>query len=160
MTSGSNPPIPDPQALPPLAAIDVGTLLPQRPPYLLVDRLLHYDEELVRCSFRVPADHLTVDDGHLSPAGVIEHIAQTCAARIGFINRYILHRPVNIGYVAALRDLRLRRLPAVGETLQTEVRVVEDHFGMTLIAARVTSGDTEVATGEMKIALTDRTVGD
>lgn len=159
MTFGSNPPIPDPRALPPLETIDVGTLLPQRPPYLLVDRLLHYDEELIRCAFTVPAVHLMVDDGRLSPAGLIEHVAQTCAARIGFINRYILHRPVTIGYVAALRDFRWEELPAAGSTVETEVRVLEDHFGMTLIRATVTCADRAVASGEMTIALTERTVG-
>lgn len=158
MTSGSNPPVTPELEVPPFEAIDLRELLPQRPPYLLVDRLLDYNTELIRCRLQVTVDHMMVDDGRLSPAGLIEHIAQTCATRIGFINKYILHRPVTIGYVASLRDLRLERLPRVGETIETEVRVLEDCFGMTLITARVTSADEVLATGEMKIALTDRTV--
>lgn len=158
MTSGSNPPVTPELGVPPFEAIVLSELLPQRPPYLLVDRLLDYDTERIRCRLQVTADHLMVDDGRLSPAGLIEHIAQTCATRIGFINKYILHRPVTIGYVASLHDLRLERLPRVGETIETEVRVLEDCFGMTLITACVTSADEVLATGEMKIALTDRTV--
>jgi predicted hotdog family 3-hydroxylacyl-ACP dehydratase len=144
--------------LPPLDTIDVSTLLPQRHPYLLVDRLLHYDEEVIRCSFTVAEGHLMVDDGRLSPAGLIEHVAQTCAVRIGFINQYILHRPITIGYVAALRDFSWSELPLVECTVTTDVHVLEDHFGMTLIRATVTSGDRPIATGEMTIALTERTV--
>lgn len=158
MTSGNNPPITDPQSVPPFEQIAMGELLPQRPPYLLVDRLLHYDADVMRCRLVVTPDHLMVDGNHLSAAGLIEHIAQTCAARIGFINKYILHRPVTIGYVASISSLLIDALPEVGSTVETEVRVLEDCFGMTLINARVSCGGRVIAAGEMKIALTDRQV--
>lgn len=138
--------------------IPVGEILPQRPPFVLVDCLLHYDSVRTVCRFEIRPDHLMVEDGRLSACGLIENIAQTCAARIGYIHKYILHLPVALGYIASVRDMNISRLPAVGETIETVVEVREEIFGMTLAGAEIRSGMELLATAEMKIALSDKTV--
>ena len=79
-----------PNHFPPFKSIDIHTLLPQQPPFVMIDRLLHYDETRTVCSFTVPEDNLFCEAGVFKAAGLIENIAQSCAARLGFINKYIL----------------------------------------------------------------------
>ncbi|MCQ2146993.1 MAG: pseudouridylate synthase, partial [Bacteroidales bacterium] len=66
--------------------IDALDILPQRPPFVMIDALNAYEESRVDTSFVVREDNILVKDGFLSEAGVMENIAQTCAARIGYIS--------------------------------------------------------------------------
>ena len=56
----------------PFDKISICEILPQREPFLFVDRLVHYDERETGTAFTVPADHLLVEDGHLAAAGILE----------------------------------------------------------------------------------------
>ena len=135
-----------------LREIDILDLLPQRPPFILVDHLVDFTPEGVTTEFEVRSDGIFTENGCLIATGLIENIAQTCATRIGYIN-YISHRPVGIGYIGAIRDLTIFRTPHVGELLMTTIRVKEEIFGMTLVDAEVRSGEELLAQSEMKIAL-------
>jgi predicted hotdog family 3-hydroxylacyl-ACP dehydratase len=133
--------------------IAVLELLPQRPPFVMIDRLLYCDTAVTRTSLRVEEGNIFCDDGRLSEAGLIENIAQTCAARLGYINAYLLHDTVKVGFIGAIRDLEIRRLPRAGEVVTTRVEVVEEIFRMTLARATVTAGEEIVASCEMKISI-------
>lgn len=133
---------------------DVLDLLPQRPPFVMIDRLTAFTADTVTTRLEVRADCIFCNGGHMLAAGLVENMAQTCAARIGYIN-YISHRPVKIGYIGAVRGLSVYRTPYVDEVLCTTVRVKEDVFGMTLVDARVEVGSELLAEAEMKIALAD-----
>ena len=61
-----------------LSSIDVLTLLPQRPPFVMIDRLTHFDETMTTTQLTVRTDNLfTEADGHLNPCALVENIAQT-----------------------------------------------------------------------------------
>ena len=124
----------------------------------MVDTLVHYDERHTTCRLTVLPDNLFVDDGHLSASGLVEHIAQTCAARIGYYNKYVLGRGITLGFIGAIRDLTIHRLPTVGQTLETTIEVQEEVFGMTLATARVTVEGILICETEMKIAQSEQPV--
>ena len=136
--------------------IAIGEILPQRDPFLFVDRLLHYDDRETRTAFTVPEGHLLVENGYLSASGILENMAQTSAARIGYLNKYILHIPVRIGFIGAIRKLRIHRLPAVGETLETTILLLEDVFGISLTDVVVKIGDEIIAEASLKTALGEK----
>jgi predicted hotdog family 3-hydroxylacyl-ACP dehydratase len=138
-----------------LTDIDITELLPQRRPFILVDRLLDFDRERVQTSFEVREESIFCDGNCLSEPGLIENIAQTCAARAGYINKYIGSDTVKLGLVGAIRNLEIFRLPQVGEVVVTQVSVKEEIFGMTLVDALVSVGEEPIARSEMKISLTD-----
>jgi len=120
----------------------------------MVDHLVEVSDEAVSTDFLVRADNIFFEDGTLLGAGLVENIAQTCAVRIGYAN-WILHRPIKIGYIGAIRALHIHRTPAEGELLRTSVIIREEIFGMTMVDAVVRSGDEVLVTAEMKIALAD-----
>ena len=139
--------------------IPIGGILPQREPFVMVSQLLHYDELVTSTRFHIASDNIFVQNGHLVASGLIENIAQTCAARIGYINKYILHKDVNIGFIGAVRNLEISQLPRVGETIETRIEVLSSSFGLTLAHGEVRQMDgTLIAEGEMKIALSEKTV--
>ena len=140
----------------PFDEIPVGEILPQREPIVFVDRLVHYDERETVTAFTVPAEHLLVEDGHLTASGILENMAQSSAARIGYLCRFILHVPVRIGYIGAIRKFRVHRLPAAGETLTTKIILREDVFGITLTDAVVRVGEEVIAEAALKTALGEK----
>ena len=135
--------------------IPIETLLLQAPPFRFVDRLDRFDREEVLTSFTVPADGPLVEDGCLTEAGLVENMAQSSAARIGYISVYIDHVPVRIGYLGQIKNLEINRLPRCGEVLSTTVRLRQDVFGITLVEARVCQGEEIVAQAAVKTALRD-----
>ena len=140
----------------PFDQIAIGGILPQREPFLLVDRLVRYDDREAETSFTVPAEHLLVEDGHLTASGILENMAQSSAARIGYQCKYILHVPVRIGFIGAIRKFRVHRLPASGETLTTTIILREDVFGITLTDAVVRVGEEIIAEASLKTALGEK----
>ena len=135
--------------------IDVLTLLPQRPPFVMIDKLLYCDKEVTKTAFQVCENTIFCDNGRLTESGMIENIAQTCAARMGYINLYILKDTVKLGFIGAIRNMEIRRLPQAGETVTTQITVMEEVFKMTLVTAQATVGEELIAASEMKISISD-----
>ena len=139
-----------------LESIDVLTLLPQRPPFVMIDCLTHFDDVLTASRFQVKADNIFMgDDGVLNSCALAENIAQTCAARMGYINQYILKDKVKLGFIGDIKHLKIWREARVGDELRTEIEVMQEVLQMTLVKATVKVGEETIVTADMKIALTD-----
>lgn len=136
-----------------LRTIDVHQLLPQQEPFVMIGQLVHLDKVRTIAQFEVKKDCLLVDNDRLSAAGLIENIAQTCAARIGYVNKYIMKKDVQIGFIGAIRNFEVMDLPHVGDTITTIVDVLEDVFGMTLAVATIECNGKTLATTEIKLAV-------
>ncbi len=131
---------------------DILTLLPQRPPMVMVDRLLHCDPVLTETELTIREDNIMVEDGRMGETGLLENVAQTCAARMGYINMNS-GKEVRVGVIGALRDMEIHALPEVGSTITTRIEVSDEVFGMTLAQAESYCGDTLLCRGTIKIAL-------
>lgn len=135
-----------------ISEIPMQELIPQRPPFVMVDRLTAFDPVVTRTELAIEDDNIFVENGFLTASGVTENIAQTCAARMGYIN-LMNSQTVKLGFIGAIRNLEIHRLPRAGETIETTIEVREEVFGMTLVDATVYAGSDLIATSEMKIAL-------
>jgi len=138
-----------------LKGIDIHQLLPQQEPFVMIDRLTYFDDTRTVTETDITADNIFVENGRLCASGLIENVAQTCAARIGFVNKYILEKGIQIGFIGAIRHLDILGLPAVGDTISTTVDVEEEIFGMTLATATITLDGQVLLSTEIKIALKD-----
>lgn len=135
--------------------LDIRTLLPQKEPFIMVGRIEHYSDRKVVTSTKIAPDNIFVENGSMTSSGLIENMAQTCAARIGFINAYILKKGVQAGFIGAIRDFSVYCLPAVNDTIETEIEVLEEVFGMVLVSAKISNAGEICATAELKIAIKD-----
>ena len=136
--------------------IPIGELLPQQPPFRFVDNIELYTEEETRASFTPGEGNLLMEDGCLCAAGLLEHMAQASATRVGYLSKYILHIPVSIGYIGQIRKFVLNRLPKAGELLETSVYLRQEVFNISLADIEVRTARGEVlATASLKTALKD-----
>ena len=137
--------------------IDILELLPQRPPFVMVDHLTDYSETQSSCDLTVRPDNVFFEDGTLAAPGLIEHIAQTCAARLGYYNKYVLKTGVRLGFIGEVKNLEIVRLPRQVETIETTITVVQEIFDVTLVSAEVRVGTEVIATTGLKIAQGEQT---
>ena len=137
-----------------METINVLDLLPQRPPFIMIDRLVFSDEVVTTTKFLVRSDNIFMEGDVLNACALVENIAQTCAARMGYIN-YVNHEKVRIGFIGSIRNLNILRPVRLGELLTTSIEVKEEVMQLTLVEASVRVGDETVVTAEMKIALSD-----
>ncbi|MBQ8863343.1 MAG: pseudouridylate synthase [Rikenellaceae bacterium] len=136
-----------------LRSIDVHTVLPQQEPFVMIDTLTHFEMTTSTTETVIRPENIFVDNGCFSGAGMMENIAQTCAARIGFYNKYILKKEVQVGFIGAIRNYVVGELPPVGATITTKVDILEEIFGMTLANAVVECNGKVAATAEIKLSV-------
>lgn len=138
-----------------LKQVDIHGVLPQQEPFVMVDRMIHFEMNSSTTQTLIREDNLFVEDGFFSPCGMMENIAQTCAARIGFYNKYILGKDVQVGYIGAIRDYEIMDKFPVGSTIVTKVDVIEEVFGMTLAMATIQCNGIVIATSQVKLAVSN-----
>lgn len=138
-----------------LSKIDVHELLPQQEPFIMVGKLVSFDMGKTVTQTLIDDKNIFVEAGVFTASGIIENIAQTCATRIGYINKYILKKGIQLGFIGAIRNLKLHRCPKVGELVETTIITEEEVFGMTLVSATVRVSDELIAESSMKIAVSD-----
>lgn len=136
-----------------LRAIDIHELLPQQEPFVMIGCLTQIDEVRTVTETVISPQNIFVDDGQFSASGLIENVAQSCAARIGFVNKYILHNGIQIGVIGAVKNFQVVSLPKAGQTINTTVDTVSEVFGMTLAKATVTCEGEVLATTDIKIGV-------
>ena len=138
-----------------LSEIKVTDLLPQAPPFLFVDKIIDFNYETYACktSFLIKEECFFTEEGKLTEAGILENIAQTCAAQIGFVNTYILKKEIQIGFIGAVKNLKIDTFAAVGELLETTIEIVTEFADMKIANCKVCVDNKTITTGELKIAL-------
>lgn len=133
--------------------IDIHTLLPQREPYVAVGRLTHFDIQTTVTETVFSDAPPFVEQGVMNDMALVENAAQTCAAHIGYINRYILHRDIAAGVVAAIDRLDIERHPPAGATLTTTAVMETELCGMILVRVTTECSGRTVMTARMKLVV-------
>jgi predicted hotdog family 3-hydroxylacyl-ACP dehydratase len=129
---------------------NIETLIPQRPPFVMIDKLLAFSETTTTTGFGIKADNIFVQDGLFKEPGLVENIAQTAAARAGYVS-YTQNKPVQVGYIGAINNLQVFYLPKNGDELITEITIENQIFDVTLISGKITCNGQAVAQCKMKI---------
>lgn len=129
---------------------DILLLIPQRPPFVMVDKLVSCDENSTQTTFRVNEENVLVVNGEFSEAGLMENIAQTAAARAGFL-AMMQNKPVAVGYISMVKNLEIFELPKINDELVTEVKIENQVLDMTVISGTVRRDGKVMAQCEMNI---------
>lgn len=131
---------------------NILNLIPQRTPIVMVEKFLGIEDNVSKTRFTVCDDNIFVDDGMLSECGIIEHIAQSAAARVGYIFKSN-NQPIPIGYIGSVNNFELKKSPKVGDVISTKIEIIQEVFSITLIQAHCYVNDSEIASCKMKIFL-------
>jgi predicted hotdog family 3-hydroxylacyl-ACP dehydratase len=130
--------------------IDISELIPQRPPFVMIDGLVSISGRDATSVFMVRDKNILVRKGLLQESGVIENIAQTAAAMNGY-HAQAGGKKVRNGYIGGIKNLEIFSLPEVGEQVTT--RITEQHhvMGASIVQCEATAGDRVIARCEMKV---------
>ena len=131
---------------------NILNLIPQRTPIVMVEKFLGIEDNMSKTRFTITEDNIFVDNGMLSECGLIEHIAQSAAARVGYIYK-TNGKSVPIGYIGSVNNFVLKDTPKVGDVISTKIEIIQEVFSITLIQAYCYVDDNEIASCRMKIFL-------
>jgi len=131
---------------------DILELLPQRPPIVMVDKLISCDDTTTVSQFFISSDNIFCENDIFLEAGIIENIAQTAAARMGYLSKVSGKEP-RIGYIGAIKNLCINFLPKGNNLLETVITVSNELMGFTIIQGKIKTNELLVAECEMRIFL-------
>ena len=131
---------------------DIEAWIPQRTPFVFIDTIVEVSATHAVTQFTIHADCPLVEDNQLSLAGLMEHAAQSCAARAGWVQRQ-QGQDVKIGYIGAIKQIEVTRFPQVNETLVTDAQVLQEVLNICLIGCTTKVGDEVIATTTLKLAI-------
>src|ERR1700759_4501552 len=95
---------------------DILSYIPQRAPFIMIDEIVSAGEHSTTSVFTITADNLFVVDGAFSESGMVENMAQTAGAGVGF-RRQTAGLPLQSGYIAALKNVVVHALPKINDTI-------------------------------------------
>jgi len=130
----------------------VENLIPQKFPFVMVDKLLMFSENEITAGFTVPENNIFVKDGIFQEAGLIEHMAQSVALYTGY-EYFLKQEPAPTGYIGAIKTIEILQLPKLGEEIETTVTILHEFMGVTLVDIVVKLNDKEIARSQMKTVL-------
>ena len=110
-------------------SINIKNYLPHRAPMLMVDLVLKIDDEKVETVFEIKETNIFIQNNIFIEAGLIENAAQTCSAIVardyyGDENNTDQKGVGVIGFISALKTLKIHALPNVGSTITTKATLV------------------------------------
>ena len=90
-----------------------------------------------------------VNEGIFQASGLIEHQAQSVALHTGY-KFYLLGKEAPTGYIGAIKTFEVKTLPKTGDQLTSEVKIINEMMGVTLVEIITKINGEIIAKSEMK----------
>ncbi len=135
-----------------IKSVKISEIIPQRKPFVFIDSLLQCDESSAETSYLIKEGSIFTENNEFQTPGLIENIAQSAVAKIGYVARFIENGKVTVGYIGNVHHLKVNRNPEVGETIHTTVIFGENIAGIQLCEAVVRVGSEIIAQSSIKTA--------
>jgi len=130
----------------------VESLIPQRFPFVMVHELSEYSENHLLSGFEIKEDNLFIQDEFFQASGLIEHQAQSVALHTGY-KYYLLGKDAPTGYIGAIKSFEAVILPKTGDHLKSEVTILNEVMGVTLVDIVTKLNGEVIAKSQMKTAV-------
>lgn len=130
-------------------------LIPQRPPIVMVSSLDSYREDGLIASFLVQRDALFVTEDGLLESGLLEHMAQAVALHTGY-GYFLRQETPPIGYIGSMQAVQIFALPAIGQRLFSEINILQEFMGVTLVEIITKLEGEIIAQAQMKTVIANK----
>jgi predicted hotdog family 3-hydroxylacyl-ACP dehydratase len=130
----------------------VEQLIPQKFPFVMIDKLLSFTETEITAGLTVPVENIFVENAVFQESGLIEHMAQSVALHTGY-QFYLKKEPAPTGYIGSIKSIEIVRLPILGEAIETTVNIIQEFMGVTLVEISSKINNKEIARGQMKTVI-------
>lgn len=125
-------------------------LIPQKPPFVLISAIEKIEGNRCQTSFLIEENHVMVKNGKLCEGGIIENIAQTCAAKAGY-ECALIGKKIPVGFIGDVLNFSCSQLPEVGSSIVTIIEVENKVFDATIITGNVYLNNSLIASCKMKV---------
>ncbi|MGK4568440.1 hypothetical protein [Flavobacterium sp. 3HN19-14] len=130
----------------------VEQLLPQKFPFVMVDKMFGYTETSLISGLTIQSDNLFFQNDRFIESGLVEHMAQSVALHTGY-QFYLRKEPAPTGYIGSIKNIDIAELPKLGDEIKTTVSILQEFAGITLVDVVTTMNGSEIASGQMKTVL-------
>lgn len=110
--------------------------IPQRAPMVMIHDLVEASDIHAVTKLKIESENIFVENNVFTEPGLVENIAQTAAAHVGY-QCAIKKISVPVGYIAAVKDLKITKLPSTGAEITTSIRIVNHVLDVTLAQGEV-----------------------
>lgn len=132
--------------------VRIGNLIPQRAPIVLVDALLDFRADALRSSFTPSDQTIFAKDGFFTEPGIVEHMAQSVALHTGYAY-FLKGIPAPTGYIGSIGRCEIFQLPPTNASLTSEVRILQEFAGVTLVEIETQHNGIRIASAQMKTVI-------
>lgn len=132
---------------------NIEDYIPHRFPFIMIDNLVIVNKEHFESDFVIDENNILVKNDIFQEAGLIENIAQTCAASFGFLDKAENDKP-KIGFIGAISRLVLYELPPVNSKITTVVMPTHQLGNIFMVIGRNYLDGRMLLECEMKIVTT------
>ena len=136
------------------AAVNVQEFIPQREPFVMVDKLVYADEKTSAATLRIREGNIFAGRGYFSTAGMVEAMAQTAAAGTGYFFK-MRREPVPVGYIGSVQQLEVYEWPAVNQEIMLEIKLQTRVLQVSLVSGTVTMNERLIAKCDLKIFISN-----
>lgn len=130
----------------------IQALIPQRPPFIMVDTLFYFSQEKIVSGLTITIDNLFSKNDTFESPGLIENMAQTIALHTGY-QFYLKKETAPTGYIGAIKKVEIDFLPTIGQELMTTATILHNIMGVTLVSTTIECEGIIIASSEMKTVL-------
>ncbi|MEO9850665.1 MAG: 3-hydroxyacyl-ACP dehydratase [Reichenbachiella sp.] len=130
----------------------ITDFIPQREPMVMIDKIITCEGNTITTSFLVKSDNQFLSGNRFSESGMLENIAQTAAAKVGY-ECLKNNEPVPLGFIGSINKVGVVDYALVEQVITTEVIIQREVLNVTIIKGTCMLGDKDLATCEMKIIL-------
>lgn len=130
----------------------VENLLPQKFPFVMVDAMHSYTETSLVSGLKIQSENIFVYNNSFLEAGLIEHMAQSVALHTGY-QFFLKNEIAPTGYIGSIKEIEIKKLPQLNDNIQSEVTILQEFAGITLVNIVTTLNNEEIANGQMKTVL-------
>ena len=136
----------------------IKSLIPQKNPFVMIDKLLYFDEEKVVSGLKIVSDNILTSDQYFTESGLIENMAQSIALHRGY-RGYLdhgLNEKPKTGFIGSIKHATIYSLPKIGTELVTTVEIIAEIMKVSLAKIEVNDLDGNlIAHSEMKTIVVD-----
>ena len=130
----------------------VKNLLPQKFPFVMVDAMYSYTETSLISGLTIQNDNIFTENNIFLEAGLIEHMAQSVALHTGY-QFFLRNETAPTGYIGSIKEIAIKKLPEINDSIQSEVTILQEFAGITLVNIVTKLNNEEIANGQMKTVL-------
>ncbi len=141
-------------------AVEIKHYLPHRTPMLMVDYVLAIDDEKVETVFEIKTSNLFLQNNFFTETGLIENMAQTCSMIVA--KDYFIDKNNNdkkevdvIGFISAIKTLKIYILPEMGSTIVTKAvlvsKFISDTYSLCTIKCKTFREEEILLEGEITL---------